>query len=196
MLSEREDAVVKLSRERSVGEVTLVTSLMLNSRTAIYQLFRWIAILSIMFMFLSLMTGVIVRYILSTDMGWVVEIPNLFFPWLTMSAIVAAAVRNEHIGINLIVDQLPAPVRHLVSLATNALAAIAFGTMAYYGLDVIEIAGSQRLPITHIAMSWAYWSVVVGFTALAIVALINIGLLLAGCQAYSASGKFHGKEAS
>lgn len=185
---------MKLSEESRVGEVASATSLILSSKTAIYQLARWVAILSILAMFLSLMTGVIVRYVLSTDLGWVAEVPNLFFPWLTMSAIVAAAARNEHIGIDLIVEHFPASLRHPVIFATNGLAVIAFGVMAYYGLDVIEIAGGQRLPITHIAMSWAYWSVVVGFAALAVVALINIALALNGHEEHSASQVSHGEE--
>lgn len=186
---------MKLSEESQVGEVASVTSLMLSSKAAIYQLAKWVAILSIVVMFLSLMTGVIVRYVLATDLGWVAEVPNLFFPWLTMGAIVAAAARNEHIGIDLIVDHLPMMVRRLAIFATNALAAIAFGVMAYYGMDVIEIAGGQRLPITKMAMSWAYWSVVVGFAALAVIALINVGLLLIGREEHSASQVPHGEEA-
>ncbi|GGX98150.1 hypothetical protein GCM10007160_27060 [Litchfieldella qijiaojingensis] len=185
---------MKLSEGSRVGEVASATSLMLSSKAAIYQLAKWIAILSIVVMFLSLMTGVIVRYVLSTNLGWIAEVPNLFFPWLTMSAIVAAAARNEHIGIDLIVDHLPVIARRPVIFATNALAVIAFGMIAYRGLNVIEIAGGQRLPITGIAMSWAYWSVVAGFAALAVVSLINVGLLLTGREENTASQVSHGEE--
>lgn len=186
--------MIKLSEESQVSGVAKATSLILSSKVAIYQLAKWVAILSIVVMFLSLMTGVIVRYVLSTNLVWISEVPNLFFPWLTMSAIVAAAAKNEHIGINLIVDHLPAVAERLVIFATNALAVIAFAVMAYYGLDVIEIVGDQRLPATKIAMSWAYWSVVVGFAALAVVALINITLLLFGHVEYSASQVSHAEE--
>ncbi|WP_085919643.1 TRAP transporter small permease [Halomonas sp. CSM-2] len=186
--------MTKLSDESHVSGVAKATSLLLGSKSAVYKLSKWVAILSIMAMFLSLMTGVIVRYVLSTNLGWVSEVPNLFFPWLTMSAIVAAAAKNEHIGINLIVDNLPSAARHLVTFATNALAVTAFGVMAYYGLDVIEIAGGQRLPITKVPMSWAYWSVVIGFIALAIVSLINIALLLTGHDEHDASQVPQGEE--
>jgi len=186
--------VTKLSDESQISGVAKATSLLLDSKAAIYQLAKWVAILSIMAMFLSLMTGVIVRYVLSTNLGWISEVPSLFFPWLTMSAIAAAAAKNEHIGINLVVDNLPSAARHLVTFATNALAMIAFGVMAYYGLDIIEIAGDQRLPITKVPMSWAYWSVVAGFVALAVVSLINIALLLTGHDEHIASQVSHGEE--
>ncbi|QEM83148.1 TRAP transporter small permease [Halomonas binhaiensis] len=190
-LSEREVAVMKLSEESRISEVAAVASLMLGSKQLIYQVARWGAIVSIVVMFLALMAGVIVRYVLSTNLGWVAEVPNLFFPWLTMCGIVAAAARNEHIGVEIVIARLPASMKLLVTLAVDGLALVAFSTMAFHGLNVIEIAGGQRLPITHIAMSWAYWSVVIGFAALALVALINIGLLLTG---HSESQVSHGEE--
>lgn len=194
MRSEREDAVMKLSEESRVGEVASATSLMLSSKSAIYFIAKWVAILSIVIMFLSLMAGVIVRYVLSTNLGWVAEIPNLFFPWLTMAAIVAAAARNEHIGIDLIVERFPVILRRLVALAINALAVVAFAMIAFRGLDVIEIAGGQRLPITQLSMSWAYWSVVAGFASLSLVGLINFGLLLTGREEEGVSQVPHGEE--
>lgn len=186
---------MKLSEESRISEVTSVTSLILSSKTVIYQLAKWSAIFAIVVMFLSLMSGVIVRYVLSNNLGWVAEVPNLMFPWLTVSAIVAAAAKNEHIGINLIVDNLPVFVRRLILIAINALAVIAFSMIAYRGLTVIDIAGGQRLPITKIAMSWAYWSVVVGFAALALISLLNIGLLLAGREEPTTSQVSQGEEA-
>lgn len=171
---------MKLSEESHGNEAGQPASLLQGSKNAIYQLFKWVAIISIVTMFVSLLSGVIVRYVLSTSLGWVAEVPNLFFPWLTMSAIVAAAARNEHIGVEVVVGSLPINLRHAVALAVNVLAVIAFAVMAWYGLDVIAIAGNQRLPITGIAMSWAYWSVVVGFAAMSLVSLINIAMLLKG----------------
>ncbi|ALM51954.1 TRAP transporter small permease [Halomonas huangheensis] len=171
---------MKHSEESQISEAGQPASLMLSLKAAIYHTFRWAAILSIVTMFVALMFGVIVRYVLSSSLGWVAEVPNLFFPWLTMCAIVAAAARNEHIGIEVLVAKMPSPLRRLVLFAVNLAAMVAFGVMAWYGLEVISIAGSQTLPITGIAMSWAYWSVVIGFAAVALVSLINIVLVLAG----------------
>lgn len=183
-----------LSKESQLGEVGGPTSPLLSSKNLIFELFKWLAVVSIVVMFLSLMAGVIVRYVLSTNLGWAAEVPNLFFPWLTMSAIVAAAARNEHIGVELIVSKLPAPLKKAVSLAVNLLAMVAFAVIAYYGLDVIAIAGSQRLPITQVAMSWAYWSVVIGFLALAIVALLNILITLTGNEDAAEPMVSHGED--
>ncbi|MGO2146727.1 TRAP transporter small permease [Halomonas sp.] len=185
---------MKLSAESHNNEVGMPASLLVSLKNTIYHAFKWVAIIAVVTIFVSLMMGVMVRYVFSINLGWVTEIPNLFFPWLTMSAIVAAAAKNEHIGIELVVEKLPSLPRKLVALAVNLIAVVAFGTMAYHGLDVVDIAGSQRFPITRLGMSWAYWSVVIGFIGLAVVSLINIALILVGGNEFSDPQVSHGEE--
>lgn len=185
---------MKLSEESRNSEVGAPTSLLAGSKNVIYHGFKWISIVSIVSIFLSLLLGVVVRYVLSTNLGWVTEVPNLLFPWLTMSAIAAAAAKNEHIGIDLVVEKLPRLPRKGVVLAVNVIAMIAFGTMAVHALDVVEIAGSQRLPVTQLGMSWAYWSVVIGFMGLAVISLINVVMVLTGSDEFSEPQVSHGED--
>lgn len=185
---------MKLSEESCNSEVGLPTSLLVNSKSGIYHAFKWVSIVSIVVIFLSLLLGVVARYLFSANLGWITEVPNLVFPWLTMCAIVAAAARNEHIGVELVVEKLPRLPKKVVVLIVNLIAMIAFGVMAVHGLDVVEIAGSQRLPITQIGMSWAYWSVVVGFMGLAVVSFINIAMVLAGGDQFSEPHVSYGED--
>lgn len=185
---------MKLSEESRSSEVSAPTSLLVSSKNVIYHASKWVSIVSIVAIFLSLLLGVVVRYVLSTNLGWVTEVPNLLFPWLTMSAIVAAAARNEHIGVELVVEKLPRLPKKGVVLTVNGIAMIAFGVMAVHGLDVVEIAGTQRLPITRIGMSWAYWSVVIGFMGLAVVSLINVVMVLTGGEQFSEPQISHGED--
>jgi TRAP-type C4-dicarboxylate transport system permease small subunit len=185
---------MKLSEESRSSEVENSTSLLVGSKNVIYHAFKWISIISIVCIFLSLLLSVAVRYVLSTNLGWVTEVPNLLFPWLTMSAIVAAAARNEHIGIELVVEKLPRLTKKCVVLIVNAIALVAFATMAIHGLNVVEIAGSQRLPITRISMSWAYWSIVVGFMGLAVISLINVAMILVDGKKFSEPQVSHGED--
>lgn len=185
---------MKLSNESRDGEVGLLTSLLVSSKNVIYHAFKWVSIVSIVAIFLSLLLGVIVRYVFSINLGWIAEMPNLVFPWLTMCAIVTAAARNEHIGVELVVEKLPSPAKKLVTLAVNGIAMVAFSVMAVHGLDVVEIAGSQRFPITRLGMSWAYWSVVVGFIGLAVVSFINIAMVLTGGDQFSKPQVSHGED--
>ena len=96
-----------LSTESRSSEVGAPTSLLVSSKRVIYHIFKWVSIVAVVTIFVSLLLGVVVRYIFSTNLGWVAEVPNLVFPWLTMCAIVATAARNEHIGVELVVEKLP-----------------------------------------------------------------------------------------
>lgn len=183
-----------LSDESRNSEAGKPASLLIGSKNVIYQVSKWGAIVSIVTIFASLLTGVVVRYLFSMNLGWVTEIPNLFFPWLTMGAIVAAAAKNEHIGIELVVEKLPRLPQKIVTLGVNVIALVSFSTMAYHGLNVVDIAGGQRFPITRLGMSWAYWSVVAGFAGLALVALINTVLVLVGGDEQSEPQISHGEE--
>jgi TRAP-type transport system small permease protein len=185
---------MKLSNGSNHGEVGMPTSLLVGSKNAIYHAAKWIAVCSIVAMFLSLMSGVVVRYIWATNLGWVTEVPNLLFPWLTMGAIVAAAARNEHIGIDLLVEKFPTTLRKVVIFGVNMIAMIAFAVISLRGLDVVDIAGGQRLPITKIAMSWAYWSIVVGFVALSIISLLNVLIVMIGGEKFSKPPISHGED--
>ncbi|AZM96532.1 TRAP transporter small permease [Vreelandella venusta] len=185
---------MKLSSESRSSDVSLLTSLFVSSKSVIYHTFKWVSIVSILAIFLSLLLGVVVRYVFSINLGWIAEVPNLVFPWLTMCAIVTAAARNEHIGIELVVEKLPRLPKALVVLAVNGIAMVAFGVMAVHGLDVVEIAGSQRFPITRLGMSWAYWSVVVGFIGLSVVSLLNIAIVLTGGDQFSKPQVSHGED--
>ncbi|NRB57797.1 MAG: TRAP transporter small permease [Salinicola sp.] len=167
----------------------------LRLKTAIHHLFKWLGILSLLVMFATLLAAVFVRYVWETNLDWTSEVPNILFPWLTMCAIVATAAKNEHIGIEAVVERLPRPLRRVIGLATNLLAAVAFALIAWHGLEVVAIAGSQRLPITGIAMSWSYWSVVVGFAGLALVSLINVLVALDRRVPVDESLATHGEEA-
>lgn len=185
---------MKLSEESRNSGVGMPTSLLVSSKRVIYHAFKWVSIASIVAIFVSLLLGVVVRYVFSINLGWITEVPNLVFPWLTMCAIVTAAARNEHIGVELVVEKLPRLPKKMVVLAVNGIAMIAFGVMAIHGLDVVEIAGSQRLPITRLGMSWAYWSVVVGFMGLAVVSFINIAMVLTGGDLSSEPQVSHGED--
>ena len=119
-----------LSTESRSSEVGAPTSLLVSSKRVIYHIFKWVSIVAVVTIFVSLLLGVVVRYIFSTNLGWVAEVPNLVFPWLTMCAIVATAARNEHIGVELVVEKLPRLPKKLVVLAVNLIAMIAFSFMA------------------------------------------------------------------
>lgn len=139
-----------------------------------------IAISALVIMFVSLMAEVIVRYLTNQGMGWPTEMPNILFPWLVMSGIVLAAQRGQHIAVGAINTLLGTVGNRILMLALQALVAATFFYLAWVGLDVLEITGSEVYPVTGISSRWAYMALIVGFVGLGITALSTfVRLLLA-----------------
>jgi TRAP-type C4-dicarboxylate transport system permease small subunit len=137
-----------------------------------------IAVITITVMFISLMAEVVVRYITNQGMGWPTEMPNLLFPWLMMSGIVLAAQLGKHIAVETIKSFLSKNVNRVVMMVLQLLVIATFFYLAWVGLFVIEITGSERYPVTGVSAKWAYMSVIVGFAALGITGITTFFRLL------------------
>lgn len=139
-----------------------------------------LAIASLCTMFFSLMVDVGVRYVTNQGLGWPGETPNLLFPWLVMSGVVLAAQRGQHIAVVAVQGFLGRAGNRALLLLLQTLVAATFFYLAYVGLDVIEITGTEINPVTGISASWAYLALIAGFVGLGITAVTTfVRLLLA-----------------
>jgi len=133
-----------------------------------------LAIGTLAVMFLSLMAEVIVRYLTNQGMGWPTEMPSILFPWLVMGGVVLAAQRGQHIAVTALNGILGKSGNRILLIAHQILIAAAFFYLAWVGLDVIEITGSEAYPVTGITAQWAYLALIYGFVGLGITALTTL----------------------
>lgn len=133
-----------------------------------------LAIGSLAIMFVSLMAEVIVRYLTNQGMGWPTEMPNILFPWLVMGGVVLGAQRGQHIAVTAITAMLGRGGNRVLLVGHHILIAATFFYLAWVGLDVIEITGSEAYPVTGITAQWAYLAMIYGFVGLGITALTSM----------------------
>jgi TRAP-type C4-dicarboxylate transport system permease small subunit len=139
-----------------------------------------LAISSLVVMFLSLMAEVVVRYLTNQGMGWPSEMPNILFPWLVMSGVVLGAQRGQHIAVTALLGLLGRTGNRILLLVLQVLIAVTFFYLAWVGLDVLEITGTEEFPVTGITAFWAYLALIAGFLGLGVTALTTfVHLLLA-----------------
>jgi len=113
-------------------------------------------------------------------MGWPTEMPNILFPWLVMSGIVLAAQRGQHIAVTALNGMLGRGGNRVLLLGHQVLIVATFFYLAWVGLDVLEITGTEEYPVTGITARWAYLALVAGFVGLGLTALTTfVRLLLA-----------------
>jgi len=155
----------------AVADSGLVASLVEWLDSSIVVASSVAAIGSLVIMFISLMAEVIVRYFTNQGMGWPTEMPNILFPWLVMGGVVLGAQRGQHIAVTALNNLLGRTGNRLLMLGQQILVVGAFFYLAWVGLGVIEITGSEVYPVTGITARWAYLAMIVGFVGLGITAI-------------------------
>lgn len=140
-----------------------------------------VAVTALVLLFLSLGLEVVIRYLTSQGLGWPSEMPNLLFPWLVMGGIVLAAQHGAHISVTLVLDLLGSQRARPLLLVMQVVIAATFLYLAYIGLAVIEITGSEIYPVTGIAARWAYLALIAGFFGVGLTAITTfVQILVAG----------------
>lgn len=120
---------------------------------------------------------VAVRYVAGGNLGWTGELPSLLFPWMTMAGIVVAAQHGQHFLVEAGLRRLSAAPLAWAAGAVQVISAAGFFYLAWTGRTILEVTADEYLPVTGIATSWAYLSIVVGFTLLAVTALTTLARL-------------------
>lgn len=138
-----------------------------------------ISITALVVMFAALCAEVVVRYVTKTSLGWPAELPNFMFPWLVMSGIVLAAQHGAHISVTLVLGKIGRGAQRTLLLGMQVVAALTFFYLAWIGLAVLEITGSEVYPVTGVSARWAYLALVAGFAGVGITALTTFARLLA-----------------
>jgi TRAP-type C4-dicarboxylate transport system permease small subunit len=95
-----------------------------------------------------------------------------------MGGIVLAAQHGAHISVTLILGLLGGRWTRVLLLVMQVVIAATFLYLAYIGLAVIEITGSEVYPVTGIAARWAYLALISGFVGVGLTAISTFIQLL------------------
>lgn len=167
-----------VSHEREHEVAGLPATLLQAADGAITVVSAAVAILSLIVLFLALGAEVVVRYLTTQGLGWPSELPNILFPWLVMGGVVLAAQKGAHISVTLLLDLVPRPLARALLLAMQLVVGATFFYLAYIGLAVIEITGSEIYPVTGVSARWAYLSLIAGFVGVGLTAVTTFLRLL------------------
>lgn len=168
----------RVSHQREMMGAGMLASIIHVVDKAIAILATIVPILALVLLFLSLGAEVVVRYLTTQGLGWPSEMPNILFPWLVMGGVVLAAQRGAHIAVTITLDLLGASAARILLLAMQVAVAATFFYLAYIGLAVIEITGTEVYPVTGISARWAYLSLIVGFVGVGLTATTTFARIL------------------
>ena len=150
---------------------------------AVEKVVRWIVIVLMLVMTVTVSLQITFRYFLNIPLGWSEELARFSFVWVSFFGASALMRVREHINVTVFVDNFPPRLRAVCVVLANLCALI----FAYYfvvgGIALATNEWSQLAPAMEIPMGWVY--VVIPISAI----LMAIWIVL---QTLEALGKLWG----
>lgn len=138
------------------------------------KLYRWLLILLCVMMFAVVGFNVFSRYVLNSSLGWADELARFIFIWVSFLGAVVAYQKNEHIGLDFVVNRVASKkARQVLRLIGELLVLLVLVCLVYYGW-IVAISATNVSPALYIPMWIVY--IVVPLSGLLMV-LINVGKL-------------------
>ncbi|MDJ0627592.1 MAG: TRAP transporter small permease [Rhodobacter sp.] len=99
---------------------------------------------------------VVFRYVIAAPLPWSEELARYCFVWIVFLGGAVGLSRGIHLGVDLLVNTLPRPVRRGVDALVYALIAAFAATVIYASYPVLNMNMFQRSPALGVQMSWIY----------------------------------------
>lgn len=112
---------------------------------------------------LLVIVNVITRKLFNYIIIWSEEIATSCFVYSVFIGAAYAYRKHQHVGVDLLVERLPAGARRVVHLITNALLVIINGYITVLSVQFIQSSWIKRMPITKLPSSAVSTALIIGF---------------------------------
>jgi TRAP-type C4-dicarboxylate transport system permease small subunit len=102
---------------------------------------------------------------------WSVDIAQLLFVWVCFLGANQALRRGEHIGVDALVNRLPAGARRWIWILHLILMAVFLVPIVWYGIDLTVLNIERRFSDTDLSYAWVTVAVPIGSALLFITVL-------------------------
>jgi len=127
-------------------------------------------------MVIAALLQVISRYVFNSPLGWTEELIKLLMVWWTFLAIGVLAFRGRLLGIDAVIMALPPVLAHRVMAVAQIVSAFIIGWLAYLGVRLVGLAGTQITPSLDIPYAAIYASLPVGLGLAALGFVVRGGM--------------------
>ncbi|EJW13449.1 TRAP-type C4-dicarboxylate transporter [Rhodovulum sp. PH10] len=120
---------------------------------------KWILALLMAIMTALTFYQVVMRYGFNDAPAWSEEMVRFLFVWASFVGAAIGVKEGIHIGIDIIYNAVPRPVRLVVTYFIHVVIALFGLAMIVYGWNVVQLTRFQHSPALGLPMSWVYAAV-------------------------------------
>jgi len=127
-------------------------------------------------MVIIVFSNVISRYFLNSALAWSEELSRIMLIWLVFLGSVLAYLKNEHLGLDILINIVPVKISRMIMLFSNILVVIGIAIILYGGYSVTAFTFSTGWTSPALAIPYGIVYMVVPFSALLLLILSFIKL--------------------
>jgi len=121
-----------------------------------------------------LLAGVISRYVFHAPLIWSDELASILFLWLAMLGSAIAFDKGEHMRMTAVVGKLSPAARAFTDVLATVAALVFLVLILPHSLEYAHEEAIIRTPALDISATWRVAAMVVGFGAMALLALLRL----------------------
>ena len=118
--------------------------------------------------------NVFMRYFVGHILPWGEEVATSCFVYTTFIGAAWCLRTHQHVGVDLVVDRMPAGVRKAVQLLTDLVIVVLNSYITYLSVQFIISSKMKTMPILKISSIYLNSSLFIGFGLMAIYSLVNL----------------------
>lgn len=111
---------------------------------------------------LLIAVSVFLRYGLSRGLDWTEELGRYLMIWMGFLGASLALRNGAHVGVDMLRNALPPPLRRVVILVGSLLVFGFFAMVAQQGIRLVRMVWPQESLVLPISMFWPYLAIPVG----------------------------------
>ena len=118
--------------------------------------------------------NVFMRYFVGHVLPWGEEVATSCFVYTTFIGAAWCLRTHQHVGVDLVVDRMPAGMRNVVQLLTDLIIVVLNSYITYLSVQFIISSKVKTMPILKISSVYLNASLFIGFGLMAIYSLVNL----------------------
>jgi TRAP-type C4-dicarboxylate transport system permease small subunit len=120
---------------------------------------RWIVIVLMVVMTLTVSLQILFRYVFNYPLGWSEEVARFAFVWVSFFGASALMRVREHINVTVFLDRFPPRLKVLAVFLANCCALVCVHFFLVGGIELTRNEWAQLAPALQLPMGWVYLAI-------------------------------------